>query len=158
MKTYELTYIISPEITLEESESKTKELEKQIQEKGGLVIKSDKPVAKTLSYQIKKYGSGFFAVLEFQAEPEAIAELKNSLEKDSQILRHIFLVKNPAKKIKKQRVKPVTITEPVLKEVEKEKKEEKTEKTTIKKVKSEKSKEKADIEDIDKKLDEILSE
>jgi ribosomal protein S6 len=179
MKTYELTYIVSPNMTAEEAQSKAKELESKIQSKDGVILKSQKPVAKTLSYQINKFGSGFFSVLEFQIEPEAMTEIKSLLEKDIQLLRHIILVKNPAKKQKerRQRIKPVAIieavAEAVVKEVEKDaekvvefvkekiesittEKEEK--KPTAKKVKSEKSKEKAEIEDLDKKLDEILSE
>ena len=175
MKNYEFSYIISPEFTLEEAEAKAKEFEGQIQQKGGVIIKSEKPLAKTLSYPVKKFGSGFFTTVEFQAEPDIVVAIKDDASKDVKILRLMVLVKNPAKRIKerRQRVKPIleTITqevkekilEPIKETIEeiakpeaKEKKEEK--KSAVKKVKAEKSKEKADIEDIDKKLDEILSE
>lgn len=183
MKTYELTYIIAPDITIEEAEAKSKEIENAIQSKEGVILKSDKPVAKTLSYQIKKFGSGFFAILEFQSEPEVMVQIKSDIEKDGKILRHLILIKNPARKLKerRQRIKPALVVENIAKEVQKdaekvvefvkekiesitksiepkEEKEEKPEKKTTTRKKAEKSKEKAEMEDIDKKLDEILSE
>ena len=190
MKNYELTYIISPNMTAEEAQAKAKELESKIQAKEGVILKSQKPVAKTLSYQIKKFGSGFFGILEFQIEPEALLDIKNLIEKDNQFIRHIILVINPAKKQKerRQRIKPVSIALAIAEEVKEdagkianfikevivkpveEKIESMTEqkpvsptsgeekKATVKKARSEKNKEKVEIEDIDKKLDEILSE
>lgn len=175
MKTYEITYIISPELTIEEAEAKAKELESLIQEKEGVILKSEKPAPKTLSYQIKKFGSGFFTVLEFQTEPEAMVDLKNKIENDNKILRHIILIKNPARRLKERRhrIRPVAeIIVEKAKEAVKEVKEviemakeailepavKEEKKTTVKRAKSEKSKEKAEMEDIDKKLDEILSE
>jgi small subunit ribosomal protein S6 len=183
MKNYELTYIISPNMTAEEAQTKAKELESIIQSKEGVILKSEKPVAKTLSYQIKKFGSGFFSVLEFQIEPAAMTDIKSLLEKDKQFLRHIILVINPAKKQKerRQRIKPQAIVsaiaeevkediekvsnfvkeeiiEPLTEKIESITTEKEEKKPAIKKVKSEKNKEKAEMEDIDKKLDEILSE
>lgn len=177
MKNYEFSYIISPEFTLEEAEAKTKELETKIQAKEGVIIKSEKPSAKTLSYPVNKFSSGFFTTIEFQAEPEAMVVVKDEFIKDSKVLRLMVLVKNPARKIKerRQRIKPVLDTivqevkekviEPVKEVIEeiakpeaKEEKAKEEKKAAVKKAKAEKTKEKADIEDIDKKLDEILSE
>lgn len=165
MKIYELTYFVSPNITLEETQEESKNLEDKIQQKGGVILRSEKPVAKTLSYQIKKSGSGFFSILEFQIEPESIEDIINELKENKNLLRHMLLVKNPARKFKerRQRIKPTT--DAIIKEIKEEIKEEvikpiqeEIEKPAAKKVKSTKSKEKAEIEDIDKKLDEILSE
>ncbi len=172
MKIYELTYIVSPNITLEEAQTKAKELEEQIQKNGGVILKSEKPIAKTLSYQIKKSGSGFISILEFQAEPEIIEEIISKLKENKDLLRHMILVKNPARKFKerRQRIKPIPATELAVEAVVEKNTEEITEqkptpstvkeekKATVKKVRSEKNKEKAEIEDLDKKLDEILSE
>ena len=113
MKTYELTYIISPEITSEEAEAKAKEIESAIQSKEGIILKQLNPVAKTLSYPIKKRASGFFGVLEFQLEPEKLLELKEIIEKDEKIVRHMVIIKEAAEsKIRKERgdprIKPAT--------------------------------------------------
>jgi ribosomal protein S6 len=79
MKTYELTYIVSPEITSEEAEVKAKEIESIISSKEGTILRQSNPNAKALSYPIKKHASGFLGILEFQMEPEQLLELKEIL-------------------------------------------------------------------------------
>jgi ribosomal protein S6 len=73
MKTYELSYIVSPEMTSEEAEAKAKEIESAIQSREGVILKQSNPVAKTLAYPIAKRASGFFGILEFQLEARKIA-------------------------------------------------------------------------------------
>jgi ribosomal protein S6 len=97
MKTYELSYIISPETTSEEAESKGKEFELAIQTKEGIILKQINPTAKTLAFPIAKRASGFFGVMEFQLEPEKLLELKDIVEKDKKIVRYIIVIKDRAK-------------------------------------------------------------
>ena len=148
MKPYELTYIISSEITAEEAEAEAKNFESFIQDKEGVVVKSEKPTPKTLAYPIKRQGSGFFTVLEFQLEPEHIGELKEKLQKDGKIIRHMLIIKNPAKiqKERRTRKKPLISAIPV--ETIKEKGE----------VKEKKVSRKVELKEIEEKLEEILSE
>ena len=151
MKTYELTYIISPEITSEEAEAKAKEIESVIQGKEGMISKQSNPVARALSYPIKKQASGFFGVLEFQLEPEKLVELKEIIAKDGKIVRHMVIIKLPQKPRKERRSKPAPAFE-IEKKVEMEPiitKEEKQVKA---------QKEKVELKDIEQELDEILGE
>jgi ribosomal protein S6 len=151
MKTYELTYIVSPEITSEEAEAKAKEIESAIQSREGVIVKQSNPIAKTLSYPIKKRASGFFGVLEFQLEPEKLIELKEIIEKDGKIVRHMVIIKLPQKPRKERRSKPVPAFEI-------EKKAE-IEQPIIKDEKQVKvQKEKVELKDIEQKLDELLGE
>lgn len=152
MKSYELTYIISSEITSEEAEVIAKDISSFIQSKEGVIIKSEKPVPKTLSFPIKKMGSGYFANIEFQAEPERIKEIQENLRKDEKILRHMINIKKPAKIQKERRAKKepaFTISQPEKIETKQETSAEPVEKRPEKKV---------ELEEIDKKLDEILGE
>lgn len=155
MKPYELTYIISSELTAGEAEAKTKNIESLIQDKEGIVLRSEKPFPRTLAYNIKKQSSGFFGVLEFQIEPEYLGELKEKIQKDDKIIRHMFLVNNPVKIQKERRVrkKPliskdnqINSDEPV--DVIGVIKDEGKEKKISKKV---------ELEEIEKELEEILS-
>ncbi len=162
MKIYELTYIISPEMTSEEAEAKAKELESAITSREGTVLKQTNPIARTLSYQIKKHASGFFGFLEFQLEPEKLLELKEILVKDGKISRHMVIIKQPIemKKERRTRTKPITgleiekkAEEPVYAEGSSETKEEKPAVET-----KTKEKEKVELKDIEQKLDELLGE
>ena len=66
MKTYELTYIISSQITSEQASVLPKEIESFVVANEGVVLESKKTGAQTLSYPIKKQHSGFFVTLTFQ--------------------------------------------------------------------------------------------
>ena len=141
MKPYELTYIISSAQKSEDAQNLTKEVEAFIQEKGGVIVKSEKTVPQSLAFPIKKQSSGYFAILEFQIEEKEIKGIKEKLGKEVNVLRSSLVVKMPAKPVKKRRTrKPIT--------------ENAVYKETSKKEKVEEVK----IEDIDKKLDEMLSE
>jgi len=156
MKIYELTYIISPEITLEEAETKGKEIEIAITSREGLILKQLNPTAKTFSYPIGKNASGFFGVIEFQAEPEKLPELNEWLQNKSmggeKIIRHMVIVKEAAELKKERRVRGTIKVKPdIITEIEKkeEKVEEKMEKKPVK--------EKVELKDIEQSLDELLS-
>jgi len=159
MTTYELTYIVSPDITSEEAEARAKEVESAIVSREGTVLKQSNPIAKTLSYPIENRASGFFGVLEFQLEPEKLLELKGIIEKNGKIVRHMLIIKKP-QKIRKERrtkAKPVSAEQPVS-TAEKKLEEaietiEQQEEGTTTKIKT---KEKVELKDIEHELDELL--
>lgn len=128
-------------MTVEESETVKKEVEAFLQGKGGVIIKSEKTTPQPLAYQIKKQSSGFFVVTELQIEEVTIKELKSELQKNTNVLRHFLIVKKPVKIMKERRTrKPIVIAEvPGM-------------------AKPTKPAKKVEMEDINKKLDEILSE
>lgn len=162
MKTYELAYIVSSEITSEVAEAKTKEIESAITSREGSIIKQSIPTAKTFSYPVSKTASGFFGVIEFQLEPEKLPEITDILSKDKTIVRSMVTIKKAAefKKARRTRTKvaPTEATPevaviaekatPEIIEDEEEKKSEKVKKT--------KEKEKVELKDIEHELDEIL--
>ena len=153
MKKYELTYIISPEITNEESMALAKEIESFVQSKEGVILNQINPVAKTLAYPIKKHASGFMCVLEFQSEPELLTELEDKINKNTKIVRHIIAVKRPLKIRKERRAK-----QPVAPSLVKEEKIENKELQDSDSHKASIEKEKIELKDIEQKLEELLGE
>jgi len=150
MKTYELTYIVSPELISEEAEAKSKEIEAIIQNKEGSVLRQSNPIVKTLSYPIKKQASGYLGVLEFQLEPEKLKELEETLKKDGKIVRHMVIIKKPAKQRKERRARVIpTFTIEQKTEIEENKPSS---------AKASEGKQKVELKDIEKKLDEILGQ
>ena len=150
VKTYELTYIISSSLNSEKVSSETKEIESFIKIKEGVLLGSneDRASAQTLAYPIKKQRSGYFITLTFQILEDKIKELKEKLEKNIDILRHFIIIKKPTKELKKRRTKkPLTVLQSKT-----------TDKSSIFKNEKNEELEKVDLDKIDKKLDEILSE
>lgn len=152
MKTYELTYIISPEISLEEAQGLAKEIESDIQAKDGAILRQDSPTAKTLCYPIKKRASGFIGVFEFQLEPDKLNELQAKIQKDGKFVRHLVIIKEPARKRKERRVKSETVGAEPKAEINSE------EKSAHDASHSDAGGEKVELKDIEQKLDEILGQ
>jgi small subunit ribosomal protein S6 len=157
MKTYELTYIISPEMSSEEAEAKAKEIETAVASREGIILKQTNPTAVTLSYPIKKRASGFFAVIEFQAEPEKLVELKEMVQKDGKIVRYMLIIKEPARIRRERRGKRETIVPEIKIEHKTETVENKAEETEAPAQKTV-EKPKVELKDIEQKLDELLGE
>jgi len=153
MKTYELSYIVSPETTSEESEAKGKELESAIQAREGIILKQSNPIAKTLAFPIKRRASGFLGIIEFQMEPEKLVELKEMVAKDGKIVRHMVIIKEISKPKKIRRSKPVSLETSATNPKIEENIEEKSASTETPAVK-----EKVELKDIEQQLDEILGE
>ena len=142
MKTYELVYIVSSQGTLEQSQGTAKEVENFIQSKEGIIVRSEKTNPQVLAYPIKKQSSGYFFILQFQLAEHAIKELREKLEKDKAILRHFIVVKKPVKKMKERRTR-----RPLAERF-----------ASLEQRDAGKKTEQPSTADIDKKLDEILSE
>jgi len=158
MKTYELTYIVSPDITSEEAEAKGKEIELAISSREGTILKQSNPAAKTFSYPIDKKASGFMGILEFQIEPERLLEVKEIVAKDGKIVRHMVIIKQAAEFKKERRTRDAAHTKPTADiEIEYKKEAEPVteEETTPAK---ETAKEKVELKDIEEKLEELLGE
>lgn len=108
MKSYELTYIISSNLSSEEATKEVSSLEAIIQQKGGVITSSHRSEAKPLAYPIKKFHSGYFVVSVFQLEETHLKELQAVLNKHSQIIRFAILIKKPFKEPKKRRTRKTT--------------------------------------------------
>jgi len=132
MKYYELSILISPEITEKELLELEEKIVSFLQEEKGILLKSNKSVKKHLGYPIKKKTQAFLFNLEFQLNPESLEKIRNKLKKEGLILRFLFLAKKMPKTKEKERQRqrvPKKIAES-----------------------------KVDLKEIEKKLEEILTE
>jgi ribosomal protein S6 len=141
MKQYELSYLISGEITEQEAKDFQNRIASIIKEMGGVLDETGLPLKKRLAYSIKKQIQAYLAVLIFKMDPEKITELEKKIKEEHQILRHLMLYKKPlGKKAEKaRRVRP--LRKPLLTEEKKPLAEKKVE-----------------LKEIEKKLEEILQE
>ncbi|MCD7879187.1 MAG: 30S ribosomal protein S6 [Candidatus Gastranaerophilales bacterium] len=91
MRTYELLSIIKPNIDSEEYDKLCAKIEETIVSLEGKVISTDKMGRKKLSYDIKDYRDGYFAVHNFEMEPNQVAKFNRQLRLNETILRIILL-------------------------------------------------------------------
>jgi ribosomal protein S6 len=84
MKYYELTYLISPDLSEREALDFQEKIISLIQEGGGALGEVKEPVKKKMAY---------LATLNFHLEPEKLESLEKKLKAEGQILRHMILTK-----------------------------------------------------------------
>jgi len=149
-KYYELTCLLNPELTIEEIKKWSEKMnslidsflndqEKEV--KSSVIMEDEEGLKKIkLAYPIKKKNEAFFYVIKFKVPPEKISFLEKELKSDDKILRfRIFSKKPEIPLVKKAKIlikKPVKRLSLIKKDVSK----------------------KVEIEEIDKKLKEVLGE
>lgn len=89
LKNYETVFIATPVL----SESQMKETAAKyislIKENGGTVVSEEDWGLKKLAYPIQKKTSGFYHLVEFQAEPNFIEKLETQYRRDERIIRFL---------------------------------------------------------------------
>lgn len=88
MKHYELFYIIPGKYTEEETEAISQRVQEMVKKYGGEITMTDNLGNKRLAYDIKGVQNGSFMVIEFNAEPSGLKELDNALKLNPELTRH----------------------------------------------------------------------
>jgi ribosomal protein S6 len=90
MKSYNLTVLISPDLSDTERADYITKLENLISEKGAITSSTEeKKIA--LAYPIKKKVEAFLKSYDFNYPEEEITNFKNNLEKENNILRFLII-------------------------------------------------------------------
>jgi|Deesub1362B_J571_1020462.scaffolds.fasta_scaffold02620_4 ribosomal protein S6 len=131
MRYYELSYLISPDLSETEAKDFAQRVLEVVQGEGGILGKTQDPQRKMLCYKIKKKDFAYLSSLDFYLDPGKMESLEKKLKAKGEILRYLIFQK-PVEKIKVPKI-------PEIKKVEK-------------------PKEKVELEEIEKKLEEILGQ
>ena len=140
---YELTYIVSPILDEKSVNETVAAVRGFINDLNAQIKKEQVGEKRKLAYPIKKQVFGYYVTVEFDLEPEKTPELENYLRHQSDILRSLLLSLEESKlhpAPQKARIQKALSSAPA--------------KTTARGERSEKVK----IEELDKKLEEILEE
>ncbi len=143
MKRYELTYLISSEISEEKVKSLREKVISSIREEGEILAEINSPVKKKLAYPIKKQSQAFLSALNFQLSPEKLADLEKKLRAESQILRYLILTQRERKIIPRTPRTPVFFKKP--------------QEVAFEKPAARAREKKVELKEIEKKLEEILN-
>ncbi|HYE68310.1 MAG TPA: 30S ribosomal protein S6 [Anaerovoracaceae bacterium] len=93
MNNYEVMFIIEAALEQEKKEAAI-EMVKEIITAGGEVGKVNIWGTRKLAYPIQKKNEGFYAVIEFKANPDLPKELDRRLKISDSIIRHIIINKD----------------------------------------------------------------
>lgn len=147
-KYYELVFILSPQLDEAALESTKKEIKETLNKFEG-EIEFKQTEKKELAYPINKQGRGIFIISQLSIVPDNVNNFSKELKLNKRILRHLIsqlpLLRAETKKIKPSPKKTAAIK----KKIADKKKKDSSVKTL---------KDKAKLEEIDKKLNEIIEE
>jgi len=144
-KEYELVCILLPQLEGVDLENVKKEIEQIITRFGG-TINFKETKKHDLAYPINKQGQGIYLISQMSIPSSKVANLSNELKLNKQVLRHL--------------ISQIAIVKPAIKRERRKKPVESTERIQAGPPKSKGfgEKDKIQLEEIDKKLDEIIEE
>lgn len=88
MRTYELMVIHRPELPEEQVREKVTEIETVLQGQGAVLDGTDFWGKRRFAYEINHLHEGYYSVLTFQAEGEAVTMLDRALSLADVVVRH----------------------------------------------------------------------
>ncbi|MBU0731359.1 30S ribosomal protein S6 [Patescibacteria group bacterium] len=176
MEHYEVLFIVPGAMKDEEAAETIGKVKKLLEDLGAKITKEENWGRKSLAYQIKHETQGIYGLFEFDMEKDKLEELNKRMRLSREILRHLVIkarIKTAEEVMEDEKVEEKIAArkkeamKQELDEAEQEKKEEAEIKP--KKVVEEEAKpvevkvptpedEKVSMEDLDKKLDELLNE
>ncbi len=149
---YEILYILPMSYTAEEVKPINQKVAELIKTNGGTITKEQDLDKQKFAYPIKNQSHGYYFLYEFDLPTDKLLGLNRILQLTNEVLR--FIVVKKQIKSEEQLQEQARIQEKIAKKREKVK----TEEAKVEKVAKEKTKVKISLEDLDKKLDEILDE
>ncbi len=92
MRTYEMMFILKPDLSEEDFAEAKERLQKIIADFGGEFIKElDGWGKKRLAYSIQDYSEGIYSVWHFKGETETVNELDRVIKISDKFLRHMII-------------------------------------------------------------------
>jgi len=89
MHIYESIFIITPNITDEETAAVIKKMQDVVAKQGGEMLKFEDWGKKKLAYEIKKQKRGHYAFFQFKAAPTAVAELERTYKLTDSVIKFL---------------------------------------------------------------------
>jgi small subunit ribosomal protein S6 len=89
MNSYETVFILTPVLSDDQAKEAVLKYENEIASLGGKLKHSESWGLKKLAYPIQKKTTGFYFLLEFEAEGSAVADLELSLKRDERVMRFL---------------------------------------------------------------------
>lgn len=92
MRHYELTFIVDPVLSNEETQAIRQTYEDQVKKQGCQIVHVDDMGLRQLAYPLNKRNSGIYFSIEFTSENgEAIAPIELALRRDERIMRYLTI-------------------------------------------------------------------
>lgn len=91
LRTYEALYIIRPEVSDDDVQTISKDVESMVTAAGGVIVRSEIWGKRRLAYEVQKCVEGNYVLLRFEGEPEFVARLENYYRLTDSIIRYLVV-------------------------------------------------------------------
>ncbi len=91
---YETVFIITPVLSDPQMKETVQKFRNLITDNGGEIVHEEEWGLRKLAYPIQKKTTGFYALIEFKANPEFIAKLETEYRRDERIIRFLTVKLN----------------------------------------------------------------
>lgn len=89
MKSYDLVYVVRPDLEPDSLKALVDRMSQRIQDQGGTVEAVDVWGKKRMSYAVKKYREGVFVHTRFAIDPQKVSEIRRAAALTEDVLRVI---------------------------------------------------------------------
>ena len=91
MNNYETVFILTPVLSEKQTKEAVEKFKKSLKSIGAKLNHEESWGLKKLAYPIQKKSTGFYFLLEFQAEGNAINKLEVELKRDERVMRFLTM-------------------------------------------------------------------
>ena len=99
---YELGFILSPEVSEEQTRAILDRVEQVVANHGGQIVRVNQWGRRRLGYPIERHRDGFYVFIDMILTPENVIELDRTLKVSEEVLRHLIKRRDP-KAVQKER-------------------------------------------------------
>ena len=89
MNNYETVFILTPVLSDEQMKEAVEKFKALLVEEGAEIINEENWGLKKMAYPIQKKSTGFYQLIEFNAEPSVIEKLEINFRRDERIIRFL---------------------------------------------------------------------
>lgn len=86
---YETVFILTPVLSDQQMTETVEKFKKLLTDQGAEILNEENWGMKKMAYPIKKKSTGFYSLLEFNAEPETIEKLEIAYRRDERVIRFL---------------------------------------------------------------------
>ena len=89
MNQYETVFILTPVLSAEQMKEAVEKFEKILTDNGAAIVNREEWGLRKLAYPIDKKSTGFYTLIEFDAEPTVIKTLEINFRRDERVIRFL---------------------------------------------------------------------
>lgn len=91
MRQYEVMYVLRPDLEEEKVKANVARYSDVVTNYGGEITKLQEMGKRRLAYEIQKFREGYYVLMNFKANPDAVAEAERLMKINDDVIRFLFI-------------------------------------------------------------------